>query len=81
MTELIIKKLKLEIEKIKLENNNLKDHLKKYTNPEKNKRFYQKNKDKIIKKANERLANLPKEKLQEYRRRAYLKRKEKLQNK
>jgi len=80
MTDLINenKQLKLEIDKLKLENKNLKDKLKKYTNPDRNKKFYQKNKDKIIKKSNERLANLPKEKLKEYRQRAYQKRKNKL---
>jgi len=76
-TELINKELKLEIDKLKSENEILKKKLKKYTNPARNKKFYQTNKDKIIKKANERLKNLPKKKIQEYNRRAYLKRKEK----
>ena len=51
--------------------NELKEEIKKYTNPERNKRYYQKNKEKVIKKANERLKNLPKEKIQEYSKRAY----------
>lgn len=75
-----IKELRSEIDKLKTENETLKEKLKKYSNPERNKKFYQKNKQKIIQKANERLKNLPKEKKQEYARRAYLKRKEKLKS-
>jgi regulator of replication initiation timing len=66
-----INELKEEIKKLKLENEELRKRLKKYTNPERNKRYYQKNKEKVIKKANERLKNLPKEKIQEYSKRAY----------
>ena len=66
-----INELKEEIKKLKLENEELKKRLKKYTNPERNKRYYQKNKEKVIKKANERLKHLPKEKIQEYSKRAY----------
>ena len=66
-----INELKEEIKKLKLENEELRKRLKKYTNPERNKRYYQKNKEKVIKKANERLKNLPKEKIQEYSKKAY----------
>lgn len=66
-----INELKEKIKKLKLENEELRKRLKKYTNPERNKRYYQKNKEKVIKKANERLKNLPKEKIQEYSKRAY----------
>ena len=69
--------LEEENKKLKLENKILKERLKKYTNPTRNKKYYEKNKKKCIENANERLKHLPKEKLQEYRRTAYLKRKEK----
>ncbi len=64
------KRLKQEIEK-------LKKKLKKYTNPKRNKKYYRNNKQKCIDRSNKRLKNLPKEKLREYRRNAYLKRKKK----
>ena len=66
-----------QIEKLKSEIQELKEKLKKYTNPERNKKFYENNKEEIIKKSNDRLKNLPNEKLQEYRHRAYVKRKDK----
>ena len=61
----------------------LEEKLKKYTNPAAHKAFYEKNKEKIIKKSGERLKKLTEsnpEKIKEYRRNAYLKRKEKLKN-
>ena len=74
----------MDIESIIAENMALKNrvseleaHLKKYTNSEGHKRYYEKNKDKIIKNANtylKRLAEENPDKLKEYRRRAYLKR-------
>ena len=73
-------KLQLENDELKKENSLLKNRLSKYTNPDRNKKYYQNNKGKYIKKSNERLKNLPKEKLQEYRKRAYLKMKEKKLN-
>jgi regulator of replication initiation timing len=71
----------MENAELQLENDKLKNQLKKYTNPARSKRYYKNHKDECIKKSNERLKNLPKEKLQEYRRRAYLKMKEKKINK
>jgi hypothetical protein len=65
------------------ENQELKEHLKKYTNGDNNKRYYEKNKEKVKEQgANylKKLAEENPEKLREYRRNAYLKRKEKLQN-
>jgi hypothetical protein len=65
------------------ENEELKEHLKKYTNGDNNKRYYEKNKEKVKEQgANylKKLAEENPEKLREYRRNAYLKRKEKLQN-
>ena len=41
------------------------------------KEYLENNKEEIIKKSNDRLKNLPNEKLQEYRHRAYVKRKDK----
>ncbi len=58
----------------------LEEKLKKYTNPESCQKFYEKNKEKIIQVSNERLKNLNSDKLKEYRRNAYLKRKEKLKS-
>ena len=82
----IIKALEEENTKLKDELQMTKEHLKKYTAPSYKKEYYEKNKD-IIK---ERNANYKKntnykyiptpEKKKEYARRAYLKKKEKLQN-
>ena len=55
----------------------LEEHLKKYTNSAGHRRYYEKNKERIIKNANSYLKKLSEEnpeKLKEYRRRAYLKR-------
>jgi hypothetical protein len=80
----------MDIEAIIKENQELKvlvaelqDKLKKYSNPESCQKFYEKNKEKIIQTSNERLKKLKEmnpDKLKEYRRNAYLKRKEKLKN-
>ena len=70
---LIIKNKLLEEENIKL-----KEQLQKYTHSQKD--YYEKNKKLVIQKAKEGLKKLAEEnpdKLKEYRRRAYLKRKEK----
>jgi len=61
----------------------LQEKLKKYTNPESCQKFYEKNKEKIIQSSNKRLQKLKDtnpDKLKEYRKNAYLKRKEKLKN-
>lgn len=80
----------MDIEAILEENKQLKvlveelqDKLKKYTNPNAHQVFYEKNKEKIIKESGERLKKLAEnnpEKIKEYRRTAYLKRKEKMKN-
>jgi hypothetical protein len=80
----------MDIEAIVKENQELKvlvselqEKLKKYTNPLAHQAFYEKNKEKIIKESAERLKKLKEdnpEKIKEYRRTAYLKRKEKLKN-
>jgi hypothetical protein len=57
----------------------LQEKLKRYTNPPAHQAFYEKNKEKIIKESAERLKKLNQtnpDKLKEYRRNAYLKRKE-----
>jgi hypothetical protein len=80
----------MDIESIIKENQELKvlvseleEKLKKYTNPESCQKFYEKNKEKIIKESNIRLQKLKEnnpDKIKEYRRNAYLKRKEKIKN-
>ena len=80
----------MDIEAILKENEMLKqkvveleEKLKKYTNPQSCKNFYEKNKEKIIQTSNERLKKLKEanpDKLKEYRKNAYLKRKEKMKN-
>ena len=75
--------LKEKILLLEKENEELKDHLKKYTNGENNKRYYEKNKEKVKQQGAEYLKKISEEnpeKLKTYRRNAYLKRKEKLQN-
>jgi cell division septum initiation protein DivIVA len=78
----------MDIEAILEENKQLKvlveelqEKLKKYTNPVAHQVFYEKNKEKIIKESSERLKKLAESnpgKIKEYRRTAYLKRKDKL---
>ena len=73
-------KLKEKIILLEKENDKLKEHLKKYTNGENNKRYYEKNKEKVKQQGAEYLKKLSEEnpdKLKEYRKKAYLKRKEK----
>jgi len=40
--------LEQQNQQLKLENERLKEHLKRYTNPKYNKTYYEKNKDKIL---------------------------------
>jgi hypothetical protein len=87
MTDINIMKNKIEeltnkILELEKENFELKEHLKKYTNNESCKRYYEKNKDKVKENGANYLQKLKTEnpeKLKEYRKNAYLKRKEKLQ--
>ena len=46
-----INKLKLEIEELKIKNNELEQKLRCYTNPERNKKYYEKNSNIIKEKA------------------------------
>ena len=76
-----INKLKLEIEELKNKNNELEEKLKLYTNPLRNKKYYEKNSDVVKEKAKNYMEKIKKtnpEKLKEWRRQAYLNRKTKL---
>lgn len=76
----MIETLQKENVKLKLEVEELKEKLQKYTNSEGHKKYYEKNKEVVKEKAKnylEKLKTKNPEKLKEYRRRAYLKRKEK----
>lgn len=71
-----------ENEKLKQRITELEQRLQKYTNSKGHQDYYEKNKEMIMKKGNIHLTKLKEEnpeKLKEYRRRAYLKRKEKIQ--
>ena len=75
--------LKQENEEMKNKIIELEERLKKYTNGDNHKRYYEKNKDKIMETGSNYLKKLKEEnpeKLMEYRRTAYQKRKEKLLN-
>jgi hypothetical protein len=68
--------LEAEIEK-------LKTKLEKYTNNERHRKYYEKNKERVKENAKQYLNRLKEEnpdKLKEYRHRAYMKRKEKMNN-
>ena len=74
--------LKSENETLKHRVNELEERLKKYTSGKNHKKYYEKNKEKVMENGANYLSKLKEEnpeKLKEYRRRAYLKRKEKLQ--
>ena len=73
--------LKLEIEELKKKNNELEEKLKLYTNPERNKKYYEKNSNVVKEKAKtymEKMKETNPEKLKEWRHTAYLNRKAKL---
>ncbi len=76
-----LNKLKLEIEELKNKNNELEEKLKLYTNPSRNKKYYEKNSDVVKEKAKNYMEKIKKtnpEKLKEWRHNAYLNRKAKL---
>lgn len=80
----------MDIDTLIKENNELKllvsglqEKLKKYTCGENHKKYYEKNKEKVIENGAmylQKLKEINPDKLKEYRRTAYLKRKEKLKN-
>ena len=73
--------LKTEIEELRSKVSELEEKLKKYTNGDNHKRYYEKNKE-VLKEAGsiylKKLKEENPEKLKEYRKRAYQKRKEKM---
>ncbi len=76
--------LKLEIEELKKKNVELEEKLKLYTNPERNKKYYEKNSNIVKEKAKtymEKIKETNPEKLKEWRHNAYLNRKAKLKAK
>jgi len=76
-----LNQLKIEIENLKLKNKELEDKLKSYTNPTRNKKYYEKNSNIVKEKAKnymEKIKETNPEKLKIWRHNAYLKRKEKL---
>lgn len=75
MDELKYKEL---YEKSIIEINELKEHLKKYTAPKRSKSYYENNKDEINEKNKEYHKKISSEKIKEYSKRAYEKRKLKL---
>jgi FtsZ-binding cell division protein ZapB len=79
-----ISKLKLEIEELKNRNNELENKLKSYTNPTRNKKYYEKNSDIVKEKAKsymEKIKETNPDKLKKWRHQAYLNRKAKLKAK
>ena len=73
--------LKFEIEELKKKNVELEEKLKLYTNPERNKKYYEKNSNIVKEKAKtymEKMKETNPEKLKEWRHTAYLNRKTKL---
>ena len=81
----IIKQLQEENENLQNELNETKTHLKKYTSPLRNKMYYEENKEKHKQQVKEYrqktnyVYEVSAEKKKEYARRAYLKKKEKIQ--
>lgn len=70
-----------KIAALEAEIKNLKTKLEKYTNNERHRKYYEKNKERVKENAKQYLNRLKEEnpeKLKEYRHRAYMKRKEKI---
>ena len=68
-----IKTLESENEKLKFELDETKKHLKKYTCPERNKKFYEEHKEELLEKM--KLNPITKEKRKEYNKKYYLNKK------
>jgi hypothetical protein len=76
-----MEELQKENETLKQKNKELEEKLKKYTNGDNHKRYYEKNKEKIKEQGSNNLKKIKEENpeiLQQYRRTYYLKRKERL---
>lgn len=63
--------LQKENEKLTIKIKELEEHLKKYTNPERCHKYYQNHKDEIVVKKKAYRQTVPKEKIQEYNKRYY----------
>lgn len=70
-----IKLLDIENDNLRSELKETKDHLKKYTAPDRNKKYYEKNKESLLNKIKQKTTS--NEKRKEYNRISYLRRKEK----
>ena len=68
--------LEEENEKLKIELDQIKEHLKKYTAPKRNKKFYNEHKEELLQKMKEH--PISSEKRKEYNKKYYLKKKEQL---
>ncbi len=66
-------------DKLLIEYNEIKDKLKKYTSPERNKKYYEKNKEKIIEKVRTNQKKPTSDKIKEYNKKSYQNRKLKKQ--
>ena len=66
-------------DKLLIEFNEIKDKLKKYTSPERNKKYYEKNKEKIIEKVRTNQKKPTSDKIKEYNKKSYQNRKLKKQ--
>jgi len=78
----IVNKLMIENELLKKKNIELEEKLRSYTNTERNKRYYEKNSEKVKEKARnymEKMKTENPEKLKEWRHTAYMNRKAKLE--
>jgi hypothetical protein len=76
-----LNKIKYEMEELRMKNTKLDEKLKSYTNPTRNKKYYEKNSNIVKEKAKiymEKIKETNPDKLKEWRHTAYLKRKEKL---
>lgn len=82
-SDIKLDKLREENEQYKTKIKELETQLQQYTNNERHKKYYEKNKDVVKEKAKNYLSKIKEEnldKLKEWRHNAYLKRKEKLKN-
>ncbi len=71
-------KLKEQYDNIIIKNNQLEEHLKKYTSPERCKKYYENNKEIINQRSKDYHKNLSSEKKKEYSKKAYENKKLKL---
>ena len=71
-----IKELEAEVAKLRTELETTKQHLKRYTNPERKQRYYEKNKELVIEKSKKYKSTAEQRKV--YNRKSYLNRKAKL---